>query len=81
MSNANLIRGNLPRPLADGAAVLWVFRGYDSRWYVRTEGDVMGETPQSSRQEAVESARKRGDALGYFRIYIQLRDGRFIWSD
>jgi hypothetical protein len=70
-----LLVGAPPLLAADDAPVLWVFRDYEGRWCVRTEG---GETEAvfTGREKALDFAREHGRAAGSYRLFVQLRDGR-----
>jgi hypothetical protein len=57
--------------------VLWVFRDADSRWRMRKEGETV-DREYPSRDLAIADARRFVSDLRSYRLYLQLKDGRFV---
>jgi hypothetical protein len=62
-------------PATMAAPVLWVFRDVHSNWFVREEGGATSGF--ATRDAAIEFARRLGGKLGAYRLFLELKDGRF----
>lgn len=56
--------------------VIWVFRDNRNAWRVRREGEEREPTFRSGR-DAVAFGRLLGMAAGGYKMFFELRDGRF----
>lgn len=66
------LRGTSPESLT----VLWVFRDVQGNWCAREEGGAT--TSFATRETAIEFAQRLGRAWGAYRLFLELKDGRFI---
>jgi hypothetical protein len=62
-------------PATFAAVVLWVFRDVHDNWFAREEGGAT--TGFATRDAAVEYARRQGAKAGAYRLFLELKDGRF----
>jgi hypothetical protein len=59
----------------ESLAVLWVFCDIHGNWCAREEGGVT--TSFATREAAIEFAQRLGRAWGAYRLFLELKDGRF----
>jgi hypothetical protein len=60
---------------SDCMSVLWVFRDAHGNWCTREEGGAT--TGFATREAAIEFAQHLGRAWGAYRLFLELKDGRF----
>jgi hypothetical protein len=75
MANFSDIMMQMAVPTEAVPAVLWVFRDIHGNWCAREEGGAT--TGFATREAAVEFAQRLGRAWGAYRLFLELKDGRF----